>query len=146
MKSMLWAVGLLFMMMFIVSICLMQLSAFELNKMDPSERDVLLAHYGSLIQSIYTLYQSITGGVDWADVAKPLLDVSPALAVIFSFYIAFAVLCVLNIITGVFVDNASSISLADEEQLVIEGFENRVKWFEEVKELFITMTGSGKGL
>lgn len=141
MHSMIWAIALLFMMMFIVSICLMELTAFQLRDLDTDVREALMAYYGSLILSIYTLYQSTTGGIDWGESAQPLLDINPALAVLYALYIAFSVLCVLNVITGLFVENASSASAADEEQIVIEEFEARVRWFEEVKKLFTSMVG-----
>jgi len=43
---------------------------------------------------------------------------------------------VLNIITGVFVDNANKIATKDDDMIMMEQLEMRAAWFDEVKELF----------
>ena len=41
------------------------------------------------------------GGVDWEDAAQPIFKLGWALGLMFAFYVAVSVLCVLNIMTGV---------------------------------------------
>jgi hypothetical protein len=96
----------------------------------------MLEYFDSLPKAIYTLYLSIVGGIDWADAAHPLMELSIFLGLLFCAYIAFAVLCVLNIITGVFVENANRITAQDAEMVMMEQMEQRQAWYEEVKELF----------
>merc|ERR1712039_997536 len=86
--------------------------------------------------AVYTLFKSISGGVDWGDAAEPLYSVSPFLGACFCVYIAFAVLCVLNIVTGVFVENATQITLRDEENMLMEELTHQKKWMAEVRSLF----------
>merc|ERR1712232_57522 len=63
--------------------------------------------FGSLGGTALTLFQSITGGVDWRDISHPLGDsISPMLAIVFIGYVSFMILALLNVVTGIFVDNA----------------------------------------
>jgi hypothetical protein len=63
--------------------------------------------YGDILLSMLTLFQSVTGGLDWNDAMRPLTDeIHPFLAVVFGVYIAFTVLAVMNVVTGVFVESA----------------------------------------
>merc|ERR1712217_413673 len=92
--------------------------------------------YGSMAKTMYTLFQAITNGVDWGQAAAPLVALNVGLGFLFCFYITFAVLCVLNIVTGVFVENANKMTQKDQEMVLMEQLETRRKWFEEVKVLF----------
>merc|ERR1719487_114274 len=64
------------------------------------------------------------------------MKLSTSLGLLFCLYVAFAVLCVLNIITGVFVDNATRTTAEDEEMVLLEQMDARRQWLDEVKELF----------
>merc|ERR1711948_118026 len=129
----LWALVLLFLIMFMFAIFLMQIVA---DYGTDSEVRATDEHYGTLMRSINTLYMAICGGIDWGMAAAPLIDINPVLGVAFATYIAFAVLCVLNIITGVFVENANQITAMDEDNLLIEDLSNRQRWLGDVKQLF----------
>jgi hypothetical protein len=77
----------------------------------------LEVYFGSLSRTMLSLFQCITSGLDWEIVAQPLWDdVSPVHAVLFSLYIAFAVLALLNVITGVFVESALLHAKADKDR------------------------------
>jgi len=66
-------------------------------------------YYGTLSRSLLSLFQATTGGVDWNDILKPLQeDISPLLAIPFALYIAFMLLAMMNVITGVFVESSLS--------------------------------------
>jgi len=150
--SLVWAVLLLACMMYLFAVCVLQFAADEASLksknqgvLSESEFLELQDFYGSLGRTFYTLYLSICGGVDWGDAAAPLLALNPLLGMLYSFYIAFAVLCVLNIITGVFVENANRLTAQDEEMVLMEQMEVRRQWFEEVKDLFNAADLDGSG-
>merc|ERR1712113_1067003 len=84
----------------------------------------------------YTLQIAITGGADWADIAQPLMSISPLLVFCFTLYVAFAVLCVLNIATGVFVQKAFKTKMHDDDAMLVEDQMKRREWLEEVQFLF----------
>merc|ERR1712154_127264 len=53
--------------------------------------------------------------------------------------------CVLNIITGVFVENANKMTAQDQEMVLMEQMDSRKAWFAEVKELFEAADVDGSG-
>ena len=64
-----------------------------------------------------TLYQAISGGIDWDNAVVTLLPVTWIIEYIFAAYIFFTIFCCLNIITGIFVDNAKALKVADLENM-----------------------------
>merc|ERR1719316_978019 len=77
--------------------------------------------FGSVLLSTYSLYKAMSGGADWGDVAQPLEDrISVLFAPFFCIYIAFAVFAVLNVVTGVFVNEAMVMASRDQELVIQE--------------------------
>jgi len=75
--------------------------------------ETLTSFYGSLPRSMLTLFQCITGGVDWEVVANLFPGGQDSL--LFVFYIAFSMLVLFNIITGVVIQNV--MKSAEEDHL-----------------------------
>jgi hypothetical protein len=102
-RSLVWTMVLMFIMIYICSVYFTQLVADHKGTLSHD----LKRYYGALDVTILTLYESITGGLDWRDAVDPLIEgISPWMAVLFSCYIAFSVLAVMNVVTGVFVESA----------------------------------------
>jgi len=141
-KTLVWALVLLFMLMFAVAACILQLLRPYLSSLDLSVEakeqlaQQLLLHFGTLLGGIFTLFSSMSGGVDWADVARMLNEVSLLLALLFVVYMCFALFCVLNVMTGVFVENASRMTAADEEMCMMEELRARKDYVDTVSRLF----------
>jgi len=138
-KLLMWALCLLGMIMYTFAVCVLQVLAEELapgTALDETVKESVLRHYHSLWKTMYTLFLSICGGNNWGDVAEPLLKISPLLCIGFSIYIAFVVFCVLNIVTGIFVENANKLITNDEERMVMEESEKRRRWAREVLQVF----------
>merc|ERR1712137_1247130 len=94
------------------------------------EDNDLLKHYGSVSLSMFTLFQSITGGVDWDACARPLMDhISTSSAVIFSVYVCIAQFAMLNVVTSVFVDSVLESAKDDKDQLLLQ---SGVRLFEKI--------------
>merc|ERR1712232_1400200 len=67
-----------------------------------------------------SMFQAITGGVDWGQPLEPLVShVSPAMAFLFSFYIAFSILAMLNVVTGVFVESVLASAKKDKDLFMV---------------------------
>eukprot|EP00931_Biecheleriopsis_adriatica_P029090 TRINITY_DN17317_c0_g1_i1.p1 TRINITY_DN17317_c0_g1~~TRINITY_DN17317_c0_g1_i1.p1 ORF type:complete len:605 (+),score=78.30 TRINITY_DN17317_c0_g1_i1:273-1817(+) len=144
-RSLVWALLLLFCIMYLVAVCLLQFAGEEmaLQLSDPSSSSLQQAEYkkmvdfyGSLFQAVYTLYLAICGGIDWRDAATPMFALSTPLGIIFCLYVGFATFCVLNIVTGVFVESANKLCCQDAEMVLMEEMDKRRNWFSEVKSLF----------
>lgn len=150
-KSLLWAFLLLVLVMFTVGVGLMQFAAMYLNgeKVNPETAEGLRQYYGSMLRTLLTLYMAISGGIDWQDAVIPLREISIFLELLFVGYAFFTIFCCLNIVTGIFVDNAKILKQADEEAMFQEALAERRRWITEVAELFNKVNegeeGSGSG-
>lgn len=153
-RSLLWASILLVSIMFMFGVFVMQV-AVPLLKNNPVDPDlpvpadlsteevsdgqtafVIKKHYGSIARAMFTLFMSVSGGMDWSEAAGPLKEVHWALEYVFAGYIFFTVFCCLNIVTGIFVDNATELRAADAETMCADALSERRRWIKEVVELF----------
>lgn len=123
MRSLLWTVVLLLLMIYIVAVYLTQLVSDYRRDHSKAGTDVeerLAAYYGSLSLSVLSLYQSMSGGIDWNDAASPLIEhISPLLGVVYALYIAFAVLAIMNVVTGVFVESSLQTAKNDKDLYMV---------------------------
>lgn len=154
MKSLMWCMVILLMLMFMFGMAFMQLSLTHLQDqqqkgipIDIEDDNSLPNNFGGMWRTIYTLYKSILGGMDWGDAAGPLMEIHPAplpqglVGILYCTYIGFASLCVLNIVTGVFVDNANRIIQNDMEHMIMEEMETETKWKADVGNVFLKAAG-----
>eukprot|EP00930_Biecheleria_cincta_P028875 TRINITY_DN20104_c0_g1_i1.p1 TRINITY_DN20104_c0_g1~~TRINITY_DN20104_c0_g1_i1.p1 ORF type:complete len:629 (-),score=109.30 TRINITY_DN20104_c0_g1_i1:89-1924(-) len=118
MRSLAWTLVLLFFVIYVVAIYLTQTIA-DRGFDDPSiaEDPGISQYYASLFGTMESLYQAITGGIDWNDLVEPLTArVSPYMQGVFILYISFAVLAMMNVVTGIFVESALQTTRKDEEK------------------------------
>jgi len=85
----------------------------------------------------------MTGGISWGEPAAQLSKINPAMIFMYSSFIAFSVLCMLNIITGVFVENASAITKSDADNMVMEELAAQERRLDEMRHLFELAAGPG---
>jgi len=135
-KSLLWACVLLFVVMFMFGLIIMQFAATFLPYATKDESDHILKYFGSMPQTLHTMLSAVLGGMDWNDATEPLEPISPLMKWFFSAYVFFTVLCCLNIVTGIFVDNAKALKVADEDAMHQEAMKERLAWIGEVANLF----------
>merc|ERR1711908_207604 len=87
-RLLMWASILQIIIMFIFGVCFVQLVERELASGRDSDTEAhMREHWGSLIQAVYTLYMSITAGVDWREPANALKQVGPLTVFAFCGYI-----------------------------------------------------------
>jgi len=108
-KPLFWTGVLLLLIAYVVGVALTQLvHTKRLLLIENGEHipDALEIYWGHLIPAIFTLIMSITGGVDWDTVCRPLMEkIGVEVGVLFTFYILFSSLAMLNVVTGVFIDS-----------------------------------------
>ncbi|CAJ1460128.1 unnamed protein product [Effrenium voratum] len=120
-RSLLWAMFMLGLISYVFAVTLTgQATMWLTEQVDTSLPDWYdsLAHhqdinvrliwssYGCLGWTVYTLAQTVLDGVSWHEVLEPLFSIGWLPVSLLLLYISFTMLAVLNVITGVFVDNA----------------------------------------
>eukprot|EP00928_Gymnodinium_smaydae_P069923 TRINITY_DN5378_c0_g1_i1.p1 TRINITY_DN5378_c0_g1~~TRINITY_DN5378_c0_g1_i1.p1 ORF type:complete len:722 (+),score=113.61 TRINITY_DN5378_c0_g1_i1:80-2245(+) len=115
-RSLMWTVVLLLLMLYVIGVYFTQLvTSYVAEISESTDAVVLIERFGTLPISCLSLFQAMTGGVDWHDLVVPLQSIHPMMAVILALYIAFAVLALTNVITGVFVESALQSTAKDRE-------------------------------
>jgi len=108
-KAVFWAGLLFFMLAYIVGTVITQLVHSARLQMQKDGVDVpaeLDLYYPSLVTTIYTLLQAISGGIDWGKVCHPLLQyVGIEAGLVFTCYTLFSMVAMMNVVTGVFIDS-----------------------------------------
>ncbi|CAJ1423380.1 unnamed protein product [Effrenium voratum] len=119
-KSFLWTVVLLIILMYCVAVYFTEL-AWDLQHRHP-QKDLssIKQTWGSIGNSILSLFQAITGGDDWHNFIMIFDEFSGGTAnvntLVFALFIAFATLVMMNLVTGVFVDGAQRIAREEKNQ------------------------------
>lgn len=124
-RSLFWTVLLLFVLVYIFAVFVTQqvidyrLSQKAAGEMEHDERLIYL--FGSLSRAILSMYQAISGGLDWDNVAEPLMSkISVALGLVMACYVALAILALMNVVTGVFVESALQSAKDDRQSSLLQ--------------------------
>jgi hypothetical protein len=93
------------------------------------------AFFGSMITTMITLFQAITGGFDWGEMSDLLWSISPMASWVLFVYISMMQYAILNILTGICCSTASKTADDDlevsrkEEDLRNDGVAAKLKRF-----------------
>eukprot|EP00930_Biecheleria_cincta_P027136 TRINITY_DN19061_c0_g1_i1.p1 TRINITY_DN19061_c0_g1~~TRINITY_DN19061_c0_g1_i1.p1 ORF type:complete len:268 (-),score=49.44 TRINITY_DN19061_c0_g1_i1:115-918(-) len=80
----------------------------------------LLRFFGSLPLSILPLYQAITTGLAWNELSTPLIqEISVVSGLVMSLFVAFAMMALMNVVTGVFVEAALKSAKDDHDEFML---------------------------
>jgi len=145
--SLTWALILLMIIIYVFSICFTTMATDYIKLQNGSTLVVSEVHryFGSLPSSIYTLLLSMLSGASWGVFSDALMDINAVAAGLFLFYAAFTILAVMNIITGVFVDNAVETARTQRDFLIQKEMELKEKYASEMRGLFQEMDKDGSG-
>lgn len=102
-------------------------------------------YWGSVPRSMYTLYKSVSGGVDWEEVVHPLSDISWVWVFVFNIFLAFTVFAVLNVVVGVFCQSAIQSAAQDYENTIRLRIQVKTEFMRKVDDLFLQIDESGDG-
>lgn len=101
--------------------------------------------FNGLGNTMFTLLQIMTGD-SWASgIARPAMKFQPAVWLFFIIYVAIAMLVLLNLVTAVIVDNALTISKADEKQKLIDLHATKKAQIASLKRIFAALDVDGSG-
>merc|ERR1712203_401113 len=102
-------------------------------------------YYGSLPRSVFTLFKSVLGGLDWEVAVLPLSDVSWVCVFLFVLFISFIYLAVMNVITGLFLQSAIEQAQQDQDHVIRMQLEQKHKYVTNLKCLFLELNTSHDG-
>lgn len=119
-RSLGWTVVLLTLLMFMVGVYFTQtVTDYVINVGKDNADPVLYDNFRGVWYAILVLYQAVSGGIDWKTLSDALLvHIGVHATVGFMVYIAFVVLCILNVVTGVFVDSALKNAIKEDFRLL----------------------------
>jgi len=103
------------------------------------------AAYGTLTRTFYTLWQTVQGGVSWHEVCDPLFHNGVFLPVLVMTYIAFTTLAMLNIITGIFVDNAFHFAQSQRNIAILKEIDKKKEYEQKIRDFFRSIDEDGSG-
>mmetsp|Transcript_106948 Transcript_106948/g.190128 ORF Transcript_106948/g.190128 Transcript_106948/m.190128 type:complete len:581 (+) Transcript_106948:39-1781(+) len=93
-------------------------------------------YWNSLGKSMFTLYMIIVAGINWIECLDPLYKISDLAVFCLAFYVAVMYLCVLNVVNGVFCQNAIESASNDKEIAVATQLSQSENQTDGVKAIF----------
>uniref|UniRef100_A0A7S0B6Y0 EF-hand domain-containing protein n=1 Tax=Pyrodinium bahamense TaxID=73915 RepID=A0A7S0B6Y0_9DINO len=147
-KSLLWSLMVLTAMFFIfgISLTMGTIEHLDTPEMWRDEKNtILLQRFGSLRSSILSLYMAMSGGRNWGDLYDILQDLPMTYRALFLVFITFAIFAVVNIVTGIFVENALQSQQTDRDIIVQEELESKREYFRQMKEVFDELDDDNTG-
>eukprot|EP00747_Dinoflagellata_sp_TGD_P041181 gnl/TRDRNA2_/TRDRNA2_141335_c0_seq2.p1 gnl/TRDRNA2_/TRDRNA2_141335_c0~~gnl/TRDRNA2_/TRDRNA2_141335_c0_seq2.p1 ORF type:complete len:597 (+),score=90.51 gnl/TRDRNA2_/TRDRNA2_141335_c0_seq2:35-1825(+) len=147
-KSLMWVMMLLGMLFFMFGIILTQGTTDHCTSLDSwhsAQSAELVKYFGTLDRSILSLYEAMSGGVDWALMVEALQDISWIYVSIFLMFISFAIFGVVNVVTGIFVENALQSAQKDTDVIIQEDLRMKEKYLESLTKAFEEMDTDRSG-
>jgi len=153
-KSLLWACCVLLLFMWIFTVFFVQSTVDYIKEQCPAQAatnpgfpciadtyeiaDVknLLLHYGSLETTMFELFQAVAGGRDWHDAASAIALAGPHCLLVYLFYIALTQFAVLNVVTGVFVEQATKTAMRDRDIMIQDEIAKEKSYVQDVRRVF----------
>jgi len=138
MRSLFWTIFILFFTTYVFGMYITQVVAEhgETHPEDVKGEGDLGLYFGSIQTTVFKLYQTMFNGDDWYKLTDPLIqDISPWLGFIYCLYIAFTVICLLNVITGVFLNSAMQTAEDDKNRRMLN----------QIRDMFIAGDADGSG-
>mmetsp|Transcript_30190 Transcript_30190/g.65988 ORF Transcript_30190/g.65988 Transcript_30190/m.65988 type:complete len:614 (-) Transcript_30190:83-1924(-) len=144
-KSLVWAMALLVMDMYLYGIVFTEAAADYIGRGGGKYEEAMDEFWGDLLTSIFTLFKSICGGLSWHEAVRPLGDAHALLVILFATYVAFTYFAVLNVVTGFFCHSAIETAERDPDMIAHRLMERRQDYAEKLRKLFRSVDEDGSG-
>merc|ERR1740120_56019 len=92
------------------------------------------------------LYMAMSGGNDWAIYYSVLRNLQPRYRFLFILFLSFCAFAVVNIVIGIFVDNAKQAQKADRDLIVQEELTAKAATCAALKDIFVEMDRNERGI
>eukprot|EP00439_Symbiodinium_sp_Y106_P073061 s322_g13.t1 len=150
-KALFWALVLLFLIVYVFALIFTQavnghLHDPEAAQLPAAELEVSLTFYGTLIDTMSSLFMSVTDGVSWEKIYRPLHLISPFWSFLFLFYVCFVYFAVLNVLTAVFCQSAIESAENDHATAVQNMMANKEMHLKKIRALFSQLGTEESGI
>lgn len=138
-KSLVWAMVLLVLIQYVFAVIFTHAVSEYVRLQPEHDAESMRTHWGTITRSILTLFKSITGGNSWEVAMDDLAILGSTYQMLFVLYIGFVVFAVMNVMTGVFCQNAIESAQADENEVVQEHLQRTHQYAVKLTEFFTDM-------
>jgi len=147
MRSLFWCFVMLSLIIYIFALVFVQATiGFMSDPLLPDDtKECFDIHWGNVERAMNTLYMTLTGGEDWGVMSSCFRTTSNAYYCLFVFYTGFCIFALLNILTGIFVDNAIKHSASDRDEVILEQLCEERLFADEIKMLFRRIDSDASG-
>eukprot|EP00931_Biecheleriopsis_adriatica_P105883 TRINITY_DN80407_c0_g1_i1.p1 TRINITY_DN80407_c0_g1~~TRINITY_DN80407_c0_g1_i1.p1 ORF type:complete len:589 (-),score=116.57 TRINITY_DN80407_c0_g1_i1:63-1829(-) len=147
-KTASFALLLILVIMYMFAIAITQLAAEEIKSRaaagNPVEKDSDMDFFfGGIFRTMFSLFMTIAGGIDWKDAALPLFEVGELAIFFFLVYVALMILCVMNVLLGIFCQCALDTAASDKENVIKAQLDDKERFIETLNELFASWDDTG---
>jgi hypothetical protein len=145
--SLSWAMVLMLIIIYLFTICFMHAAAVYLHDGgDAQVRTDLAKSYGSLAGGMFSLLMAVSGGDDWINLVHPLAEIHPVYKALFTLYVFFVLIGVVNVVTSAFVQRACEFSRLDRDLVIQSEMVSHEAFLAEMKGIFeeVDVDSSGK--
>mmetsp|Transcript_12900 Transcript_12900/g.29276 ORF Transcript_12900/g.29276 Transcript_12900/m.29276 type:complete len:664 (-) Transcript_12900:32-2023(-) len=138
---------LLVLLIYLFGICIMQGIINYADKQEQSDdwTDKLNKRFGSVDATMKTLFMSVTSGLSWVECLEALSRLGFFYELVMVFYVGFVQICVLNIVTGVFVDTVHQMYRPEREEIVQREISKRKAILQTIRTIFEEADEDGSG-
>lgn len=130
-KSLLWVIMLIFICILVFGLVLTQIVTnhkVAIGREAFEGQEALEEFFGTLDRTMLALYEVISEGMHWSELAKALMvNISPWLVYVMILYSAFSVFAMMNVLTAFFCDNISKAAEEDKQVLLLQDMWNQFK-------------------
>jgi Ca2+-binding EF-hand superfamily protein len=138
--------GVLFFIIYMFAVALSYWVSKEADR--ESQTDELKNYFGNLFKVMNTLLMAVSGGDDWGNIANSLKELGSggdAPRVVFAFYVVFMSFGFLNVVTGMFCDQAMQLASRSREARVREKKQGEEALTKELESIFREGDDDGNG-
>lgn len=144
MSSLFWTLALLVLVFYVFAVVITQLVLDHCRHAACPE--LLHKFWGSVPESMLTLFMAITNGLSWDDALRPLRNVSYIAVALVVCYVTLAVFAILNVVTGVFCNTAIESAHADKEVATIKQVRSKDQQVEALRQVFSEIDNANRNL
>lgn len=122
-RPLFWTLVVIICVVYIVGVFLTQLvTSVKMGNKITEEDDELEDFFGSLPRSIMSLYKTVSEGIHWQELVLPLEQHFnwTIINILFSFYMAFMIFVMMNVITGHIVECAIEVAEDDKKRQLLK--------------------------